>query len=337
MLERTVATLTTLQRVEPSAIVSDAHPGYLSRRWAAREAARRDVPHLTVQHHHAHVASLLAEHQWEPERARARLRLRRHRLRHRRHHLGRRAAAGLLSRGRSASGHLAPVLLPGRRRRDPAPAAHGARASRGGRGRRRPGSRPGLGGRAARADRRRPHAADAAPAARRRPAWDGSSTPSPPCSACARTVDYEGQAAIELEALAELTAGPSAAGPWTPGAGRRRRGTGARRVPRPCALPWRSVRAGEPAPIAARAFHEGLAQAIAAAAVRRARAARCHDRRTHRRSLRKCPANAASRRALLARRASPSSCTEHVPPNDGGLALGQVAVAAAGGARTERG
>jgi hydrogenase maturation protein HypF len=64
VLARTVTTLTLLQGIEPQAVVSDAHPGYLSRRWAGEEAARRGVPHLVVQHHHAHLASLLAEHSW---------------------------------------------------------------------------------------------------------------------------------------------------------------------------------------------------------------------------------------------------------------------------------
>jgi hydrogenase maturation protein HypF len=62
MLERTVETLCALQRVTPEVLVSDAHPGYLSRRWAAEQAAARGIEHLTVGHHHAHLASLLAEH-----------------------------------------------------------------------------------------------------------------------------------------------------------------------------------------------------------------------------------------------------------------------------------
>jgi len=66
MLARTSRALSELQRVTPSMIVSDAHPSYLSRRWAAEEARRRGVPHRTVQHHHAHLASLLAEHGWDP-------------------------------------------------------------------------------------------------------------------------------------------------------------------------------------------------------------------------------------------------------------------------------
>ncbi len=62
MLDRSLGVLAEVQRVLPEAIVSDAHPGYLSRRWAADRATALDIPHLTVQHHHAHLASLLAEH-----------------------------------------------------------------------------------------------------------------------------------------------------------------------------------------------------------------------------------------------------------------------------------
>lgn len=66
MLERSLAVLTDVQRIVPEAIVSDAHPGYLSRRWAAERARATGIPHLTVQHHHAHLASLLAEHRIAP-------------------------------------------------------------------------------------------------------------------------------------------------------------------------------------------------------------------------------------------------------------------------------
>lgn len=64
LLQRTAETLASLQRVSPEWIVSDRHPGYLSRRWAIDESARLGAVHLEVQHHHAHLASLLAEHGW---------------------------------------------------------------------------------------------------------------------------------------------------------------------------------------------------------------------------------------------------------------------------------
>lgn len=64
LLQRTAEAMTGLQQVVPEWIVSDRHPAYLSRRWAVAEAERLGVPHLEVQHHHAHLASLLAEHAW---------------------------------------------------------------------------------------------------------------------------------------------------------------------------------------------------------------------------------------------------------------------------------
>ena len=62
MLERTVTTLGELTRISPELVVADLHPRYLSRTWAQGWAARNDVPLMLVQHHHAHLASLLAEH-----------------------------------------------------------------------------------------------------------------------------------------------------------------------------------------------------------------------------------------------------------------------------------
>ncbi|MEU9890550.1 carbamoyltransferase HypF [Sphaerisporangium sp. NPDC051011] len=58
--ERSATQLTTLYDVRPVRLAADAHPGYLTRSWAERHAGDRPVE--LVQHHHAHVASLLAEH-----------------------------------------------------------------------------------------------------------------------------------------------------------------------------------------------------------------------------------------------------------------------------------
>lgn len=57
-----VAQLTTLHRTNADMVVADAHPGYATRTWAERYSAQNNLDLLTVQHHHAHVASLLAEH-----------------------------------------------------------------------------------------------------------------------------------------------------------------------------------------------------------------------------------------------------------------------------------
>lgn len=55
----TLADFTRLFRVEPAIAVRDCHPGYLSSRVAGELGCRRV---LLVQHHHAHIAAVLAEH-----------------------------------------------------------------------------------------------------------------------------------------------------------------------------------------------------------------------------------------------------------------------------------
>jgi len=60
--ERSVRQLTTLHRADPEVVVSDDHPGYSTRQWAQRYCDAHDLELRTVQHHHAHVASLMAEH-----------------------------------------------------------------------------------------------------------------------------------------------------------------------------------------------------------------------------------------------------------------------------------
>jgi hydrogenase maturation protein HypF len=52
--------LEELTGVDPELVVADAHPGYRSAAWAREHAAGRPV--RTVQHHHAHVASVMGEH-----------------------------------------------------------------------------------------------------------------------------------------------------------------------------------------------------------------------------------------------------------------------------------
>ena len=48
--------------IEPEMVVHDMHPGYLSTSWAKEWARERGLPLLAVQHHHAHVAGCMAEH-----------------------------------------------------------------------------------------------------------------------------------------------------------------------------------------------------------------------------------------------------------------------------------
>lgn len=58
--ERAVGHMTSLFATQPELLACDAHPRYLSADWARRIAGDRPV--IEVQHHHAHLASLLAEH-----------------------------------------------------------------------------------------------------------------------------------------------------------------------------------------------------------------------------------------------------------------------------------
>lgn len=48
--------------IEPQMVVHDLHPGYLSSEWAKDWARERGLALLAVQHHHAHVAGCMAEH-----------------------------------------------------------------------------------------------------------------------------------------------------------------------------------------------------------------------------------------------------------------------------------
>jgi hydrogenase maturation protein HypF len=61
-LTHAVAHLERLHDARPDRVACDAHPGYLSAAWAEREARARGLPLVRVQHHHAHLASLMAEH-----------------------------------------------------------------------------------------------------------------------------------------------------------------------------------------------------------------------------------------------------------------------------------
>jgi hydrogenase maturation protein HypF len=48
--------------IEPETVVHDLHPGYLSTGWAKEWARERGLGLIAVQHHHAHVAGCMAEH-----------------------------------------------------------------------------------------------------------------------------------------------------------------------------------------------------------------------------------------------------------------------------------
>ncbi|MFD9103422.1 carbamoyltransferase HypF [Streptomyces virginiae] len=59
-LERAERQLESITGVSPGLLAADRHPGYRSAQWARRAAGSR--PLVRVQHHHAHIASAMAEH-----------------------------------------------------------------------------------------------------------------------------------------------------------------------------------------------------------------------------------------------------------------------------------
>ncbi len=59
--EENVDRLKNLFRIKPNAVVCDMHPLYFTTQFAEKYAADNDLPLIKVQHHHAHVASVMAE------------------------------------------------------------------------------------------------------------------------------------------------------------------------------------------------------------------------------------------------------------------------------------
>jgi hydrogenase maturation protein HypF len=51
-------------RIQPEALACDLHPDYLATRYAQARSRAENLPLVAVQHHHAHIASCLAENSW---------------------------------------------------------------------------------------------------------------------------------------------------------------------------------------------------------------------------------------------------------------------------------
>jgi len=62
MLDETVDYLIDILDVQPQAVAHDLHPDFYSTQYAQRFAEARKLPLVAVQHHHAHIAAIAAEH-----------------------------------------------------------------------------------------------------------------------------------------------------------------------------------------------------------------------------------------------------------------------------------
>lgn len=58
----TVEWMSNLFEIQPQAVACDLHPGYATTGFAEEYATKHQLPLYRVQHHHAHVASVMAEH-----------------------------------------------------------------------------------------------------------------------------------------------------------------------------------------------------------------------------------------------------------------------------------
>ena len=61
--ERLVTQFQRIHAITPEVVAIDAHPGYATSRWAR---ARHPDRIVEVQHHHAHIAAVMAEHECDP-------------------------------------------------------------------------------------------------------------------------------------------------------------------------------------------------------------------------------------------------------------------------------
>lgn len=312
---------------EPRLYVCDLHPGYLSGQWAEQAAGGQL---LRVQHHHAHAASLMAEHGlglddtlltvcfdgtgWGTDGA---------------IWGGEVLVAGYDDFRRAA--HLAYAPLPGGdgAARHPARLALAYLAA------------AGVPWAAALAPVRACTAVEQRAVANQVRSGAGLVRTSSMgrlfdvVSAIAdvcQHASYEGQAAMELEAVAAREDGPAGRYrfPFASSGG-------------PLVVDWRPVvrqvaadaRDGVAAAVISAAFHAAVAQLVAAladalAVGERARRVGLTGGVFQNRRLSRITVDALSGRGI------PVLTHRHVPPNDGGLALGQAAIGAAHLARTER-
>lgn len=62
-LDETVSSMCHMLEIEPEIVAHDLHPDFYSTEFACAFAAQHQIAALAVQHHHAHIAAICAEHQ----------------------------------------------------------------------------------------------------------------------------------------------------------------------------------------------------------------------------------------------------------------------------------
>jgi len=61
-LRRRSRNLGDVYRVVPELVAYDLHPRYLSSSWAQEYGKKNGIPLIGIQHHYAHIGSVMAEH-----------------------------------------------------------------------------------------------------------------------------------------------------------------------------------------------------------------------------------------------------------------------------------
>ncbi len=67
--QTTISHLEKLFQIKPAYVVSDLHPNYLSTQFASEYSQEKEIPLQQIQHHHAHLAACLAENNWNGQNA----------------------------------------------------------------------------------------------------------------------------------------------------------------------------------------------------------------------------------------------------------------------------
>lgn len=61
-LDETVSRMCQMFKVQPEIVAHDLHPDFYSTQFASSYATKHNLPIIAVQHHHAHIAAICAEH-----------------------------------------------------------------------------------------------------------------------------------------------------------------------------------------------------------------------------------------------------------------------------------